>query len=271
MKTKPLSILVLLLISFLVFIGCSAEKKDISSEISKINQTINELYEKGEINSILENYTLDAKLLPVNVEEISGHEQILKFYENVAAMGIKKLVFETKIAEQYGDIAIEEGLYSLSVEGGMVVDQGKYLVTWQNENGIWKVKRDIWTTNLAAAPVRANINESIWLIKNHIKADKTDQFEEFSKTILKPAGDELFPESAKTVRLLKLNSINKSGSFTYFYMMDPYNQKAGEETYDINNILIKKYGEEKAMEYMKSLNEYYSKEATEVMTLVPLY
>lgn len=271
MKTRPLSIVVIMLISVFIITCCNPAKKDISSEISQINQTMNDLYEKGELNSLIENYLADAKLLPANVEEISGHEQILKFFENVSAMGIKKLVFETKIAEQYGEIAIEEGVYSLAVDGGMVVDQGKYLVTWQMENGKWKIKRDIWTTNLAAAPVRANINEPILLIKNHIKADKTNQFEEFSKTILKPAGDELFPEAAKTVRLLKQTSANKSGSFTYFYMMDPYNDKAGEESYDIKNILVKKYGEEKAIEYMKTLNDCYSKEPTEVMSLVPLY
>lgn len=41
---------------------------------------------------------------------------------------------QTVCAEGYGDLAIEEGRYTVSV-GSQEVDRGKYIVTWKKDNG----------------------------------------------------------------------------------------------------------------------------------------
>jgi hypothetical protein len=47
------------------------------------------------------------------------------------------------------DLVVEEGELSLFV-GDKEVDQGKYIVAWKNEEGKWKLFRDIFNSNLPA-------------------------------------------------------------------------------------------------------------------------
>jgi len=159
---------------------------------------------------------------------------------------------ETVKAEAFGKIAIEEGRYKLLVEGDQVVDQGKYIVTWEKVDGKWKIQRDIWNTNNPAPQARATVNGPVWVIKNCVKADKVAQYEEFNLNYLKAAAEEKFPLELKTVRFLKPTEPNKDGTFNYFYVMDP---AIKDGNYDMAPILTAKYGKEKADEYLKIYND----------------
>jgi uncharacterized protein (TIGR02246 family) len=92
-------------------------------------------------------YTAKGQLLPAGFDAIEGREAIQKFWQTVIDMGIRSAVLETVELEPHGDIAIEVGLYKLLVAGGAVADRGKYVVIWKNEDGVWKLHRDIWTTS----------------------------------------------------------------------------------------------------------------------------
>lgn len=62
-------------------------------------------------------------------------------------MGIKGVKLEILEVDLQGNIAMEVGKYQLKGADGEVVDRGKYLVTWKNEQGTWKIHRDIWNTS----------------------------------------------------------------------------------------------------------------------------
>ena len=62
---------------------------------------------------------------------------------------------QTVCAEGYGDLAIEEGRYTVSV-GSQEVDRGQYMVTWKKEEGQWKLHQDIWNSDLPLPTVRAS-------------------------------------------------------------------------------------------------------------------
>jgi len=62
-------------------------------------------------------------------------------------MGITAATLETVEVEGHGQTAIEVGRYRLLAAGDAVADQGKYIVVWKNDNGTWKLHRDIWTTS----------------------------------------------------------------------------------------------------------------------------
>ena len=64
--------------------------------------------------------------------------------------GKKTVRLEIVEAEGHGDTAIEIGKYTLSWEGGNVLDRGKYVVIWKQESGQWKLHRDIWNSSLSA-------------------------------------------------------------------------------------------------------------------------
>jgi ketosteroid isomerase-like protein len=50
-------------------------------------------------------------------------------------------------AEDYGDTATSTGEYIL-LGKSMQLDKGKYIVIWKQQEGQWKLHRDIWTTSL---------------------------------------------------------------------------------------------------------------------------
>lgn len=233
---------------FLTFSRCSQTPIDVAKEISKANEGFMAAYNSGDTKTLAANYTGNAKLYPSNSGVIEGTNAIEGFWSAVMKMGIRKASLETVTAQQTGNIAIEEGQYKLFVEGDVMVDQGKYLVTWEKVDGQWKITRDIWNTNNPAPTIRAGKDGGVWLIANYIKAEKAQQFEDFNMNYLKPAGDEFFPELSKSVRLLKPNKPNQDGTYTYFYLMDPVMKNAD---YQMEPILTAKFGREKGEEYHK--------------------
>ena len=86
-------------------------------------------------------------VFPANSEIIDGKSAIGKFWNATRQMGMIKVNFQTSTGLQFVDLAIEEGKYSLFVPNDIMVDQGKYVVTWRKENGSWKVYRDIWNNS----------------------------------------------------------------------------------------------------------------------------
>lgn len=241
-----------ILLLVLTFPGCKPVPTDVKSEIEKVNAEFVAAYNNGNAKALATNYTENAKLYPSNSDVIEGTQAIEGFWNAVMKMGIKRAQMETVSAESVGNIAVEEGQYKLFVEGDMVVDQGKYIVTWQKVDGQWKITRDIWNTNNPAPAVRASVDGNVWVIANHVKADKVSQFEDFNLKYLKPAGEESAPELMKTVRFLKPEKQNPDGTFTYFYLMDPAMKDAD---YQMGPILTAKYGKEKADEYLKMYTE----------------
>ena len=68
-------------------------------------------------------------------------------------MGFTDLKFIENDIKIFGNLAYDEGSYSLNVksEKGEVIDNdsGKYLVVWEKQNdGRWLMKKDIWNSDL---------------------------------------------------------------------------------------------------------------------------
>ncbi|MBS4057854.1 MAG: DUF4440 domain-containing protein [Bacteroidales bacterium] len=246
-KTKVMATISAIFLLILMVMSCNKAPVDVTDQIKASNQVIMDAVLQADVNALTSLYTTDAKLFPANSEIIDGQNAIGEFWKATLGMGIKKVLFETEKAMQYGDIAIEEGLFTLFIEGDMAVDQGKYIVTWKRDNGIWKVFRDVWNSSSPLPTQRAKVNDKILIVLNHVKADKVAQFEDFYKTKLAPAGTAFNPQAKGTVRVQSPSGPNTDGTFTYVFLMDPY---VDGLNYDINYPLEASYGPEKAREYM---------------------
>ncbi len=101
-------------------------------------------------------YTSDAKIMPANMPAMSGTAGITSFANEVFKMGIKNVKFE--VADVWGgkDLVGEEGTFTISDDKGAVIDKGKFLVFWKQEDGKWKAFRDIFNSDMPAAPVPAS-------------------------------------------------------------------------------------------------------------------
>jgi hypothetical protein len=94
---------------------------------------------------------------------------------------------------------------------------------------------------------RAATGERVWVLLNRVKADKRELHEKFVHEILRPAAVHIDPAIVSKVRFLHPTEPNEDGTYTYFFLMDPYVEDA---EYDIESLLKQVYGAEKAQEYM---------------------
>jgi hypothetical protein len=100
--------------------------------------------------------------------------------------------------------------------------------------------------------IRAHQGEDIWVVLNHVRAEKRKAFEHFLHSILMPAIAHVHPETYNKVRVLHPTKPNGNGTYTYIFLMDPV---VPDGIYDISSILHEFYKPELANEYMKIWNE----------------
>lgn len=83
---------------------------------------------------------------------------------------------------------------------------------------------EAWTVQ--GSDVRAQPQDTVWVITTHIKADKQDQFEQFmdefralgNQTVV---DDPDFAPAYESTRILYPAGANEDGTFTYFMVIDP--------------------------------------------------
>ena len=108
--------------------------------------------------------------------------------------------------------------------------------------------------------LRADEGEMVWIILNHVKQDKRQQFEEFMEIWMQTIEnlikeEKMDPKSAqafKQARLLLPTKANEDGSYTYIFLADPWIE--GVES-RILPWLKKAYSEEEAQKYLKMFSE----------------
>jgi hypothetical protein len=100
--------------------------------------------------------------------------------------------------------------------------------------------------------IRAAAGEQMWVLLNHVKADKLEQHKHFVQDILMPAAEKADPVAYRHTRFLAPAEPNEDGSFTSVFLMDPLIEGAD---YTFLGLLTKAYGEEQAKQYIKLWEE----------------
>ena len=113
-------------------------------------------------------------------------------------------------------------------------------------------KGTVRNANVARETIRAAEGERMWVLLNHVKADKWEQHEHFVHNILMPAAEKVDPAAFRHTRFLHPAEQNEDGTYTSVWLMDPVIE--GPD-YDILSLLKKAYGEDKAEEYVQLWNE----------------
>lgn len=122
----------------------------VKSTIAETNKTFSDAVVKGDSTTITNLYASDAHILPPNMPAATSHEAIQHVSGGFTSMGIKSFSLES--TDVYGgpEMVVEEGKYTVGDGSGKTVDEGKYIVLWKQEDGKWKLYRDIWNSNLPA-------------------------------------------------------------------------------------------------------------------------
>ena len=104
--------------------------------------------------------------------------------------------------------------------------------------------------------LRADEGELVWIILNHVKPDKREQFEEFleiwmqtvEKLIKEKKMDSKSAQAFRQGRTLFPTNANEDGSYTYIFLCDPWIEGVNA---DMLLWLNKAYPEEEAGKYLQ--------------------
>lgn len=145
------SILVVLVLSIALTIGCAAPSAQESAEIAAGGEAWQARFEAGDMEGLMSLYAEDARLLPPNGEMVQGHDAIRGDFQAMKDAGLSGTL-ETIEAMAAGDLGYRVGAYTLTTPDGALADKGKYIETWRKVGGEWKIVNDIYNSDLPAGP-----------------------------------------------------------------------------------------------------------------------
>ena len=120
----------------------------VREEIVKENTKFMAYFRNGDSKGLADCYTADAKILPPNTDEVSGRGAIARFWQALMDSGIKEAKLMTGEVDSSSTTAVEVSKYSLHDTNGKTLDSGKYIVVWKEEDGRWKLHRDIFNSSV---------------------------------------------------------------------------------------------------------------------------
>jgi len=97
-------------------------------------------------------YHSQAVVYPPNMEPLIGREKLAAFAGMSFRMGIGAVPLQA--TEFWGDqdAMIVSGTYEVKGKDGSSWEKGKFLEIWKDENGEWKIYRDMWNSSNPPPP-----------------------------------------------------------------------------------------------------------------------
>lgn len=63
-------------------------------------------------------------------------------------MGVRNIKITTQEVMGGAETVSEMGSYEMFGDKNMSLDKGKFIVVWKQENGKWKMHRDVWNSDI---------------------------------------------------------------------------------------------------------------------------
>jgi uncharacterized protein (TIGR02246 family) len=124
------------------------QSTDIHASIAAGNDRFMATFKSGDAAGMAALYTEDEQVLPPNSDFVTGQQAIQAFWQALMDMGIKEAKLEIVEVERHGERVIEISKFKLLGEGETVLDEGKYIVIWKQDQGRWKLHRDIFNSSM---------------------------------------------------------------------------------------------------------------------------
>jgi len=137
--------------------ACTKPAEPVSTstfDLEKAKAGINEANQKfmagvssGDSVGVAALYHSQGSISPSNSDAVSGADKISSFFGGASRAGFA-VKLQTSDVWGNADVVVEEGTFELTDKNGGHLDHGKYIVLWKEENGQWKLYRDIWNSNM---------------------------------------------------------------------------------------------------------------------------
>ena len=67
-------------------------------------------------------------------------------------MGVRNIKITTEEVSGGSEAVAEIGTYEMFGDKNVSLDKGKFIVVWKQENGKWKMHRDVWNSDMPPPP-----------------------------------------------------------------------------------------------------------------------
>jgi ketosteroid isomerase-like protein len=121
----------------------------VKNHIIEMNKTYGKRFVTKDSVFYVNRYCKDAEVYAPGLPAVKGREAIRSFFFQGGEGG--ETVIELPTGNFYGseELVVEESTYNFPDGKGGSTDKGKFIAIWKQEDGKWKLYREIWNTDLA--------------------------------------------------------------------------------------------------------------------------
>jgi uncharacterized protein (TIGR02246 family) len=133
---------------------------DVESTIRGLTQDFCTAFNTGNYDQVAALFASDGVLMLSHRESSQGAKGIERLLRQFGDAGYQNLRFETTRVDYSGDMAIEMGRYTVSIElrNTTVADAGKFLRAWRRL-GAWRIVGDSWSSSLPVVDQEVKLGE----------------------------------------------------------------------------------------------------------------
>ncbi len=114
-------------------------------ELEPLHKQLAEAFNRSDLDAVLGMFAEDATLLPPSLRMITGRDNMLRFWQNLAERTKQISLTATNLKPLGPDMARELGRMRMKPADASAADTlGKYLLVWQHVDGQWLVESIIW-------------------------------------------------------------------------------------------------------------------------------
>ncbi len=138
-------------------VAASKTLLDVESTIRGLTQDFCTAFNTGNYDQVARLYASDGVLMVSRRESFQGSKGIERALREFGELGYQNLRFETTRVDYSGDMAIEIGRYTVSINlGDTVVTDGRFMRAWRRL-GAWLIIGDSWNSSLPMGDKKVDV------------------------------------------------------------------------------------------------------------------
>jgi ketosteroid isomerase-like protein len=119
----------------------------VKAAIAASNAAFSASFPVGDSVAFANCYTTDGCISVTNMPRMCGTQAITSFFNGGYQAGVRGVSLTTEEVMGGKEGVVETGKYEMFMANNVSADKGKYMVLWKEENGKWKMHRDIWNSD----------------------------------------------------------------------------------------------------------------------------
>jgi uncharacterized protein (TIGR02246 family) len=125
---------------------------DVEFQIRSLAKDYATAFNTGNYDQVAALFASDGVLMAPNHDTANGQKAVERLLQEFGESGYSDMRVETLRVESSGDMAMEEGTYSVTIRQGngtLMPERGKYVKVWRRL-GAWLILADCWSRNPAS-------------------------------------------------------------------------------------------------------------------------